>query len=214
MDLFTDNLVLFWIAFQTTVGLSSLSLVGALAIGAIITAMRVGPIASLRGGARAYIECVRSAPPLVLLLLFVFGLPKIGLQYSFFLSSAVVLTVYTSAFVAEALRSGINAIPHGQAEAARSLGLTFRQTMRHVVLPQSFRTVVPPLGNTLIILIKNTSLAAAVSVGELTKLSSRLITEEARPVEVLVIVGICYLMLTLPLASFVRRAEKKLVVVR
>ena len=146
MDLFTDNLVLFWIAFQTTVGLSSLSLVGALAIGAIITAMRVGPIASLRGGARAYIECVRSAPPLVLLLLFVFGLPKIGLQYSFFLSSAVVLTVYTSAFVAEALRSGINAIPHGQAEAARSLGLTFRQTMRHVVLPQSFRTVSPHWG--------------------------------------------------------------------
>jgi glutamate transport system permease protein len=148
------------------------------------------------------------------LLLFVFGFPKMGVQYSFFLSSVIVLAVYTSAFVAEALRSGINAIPVGQAEAARAMGLTFSQTLRYVVLPQSFRTVIPPLGNTLIILIKNTSLAAAVSVGELTKLSSRLITEEARPIAVLIVVGICYLMLTLPTGYFVGAAEKRLAVLR
>ena len=150
-----------------------------LVLGTLLCAMRVGPIAVLRGTAATYITVVRNTPLLVVFFVFSFVAPVFGLTFSFvdvhvgafdfteFFSVAVVsLSLYTSTFVAEALRAGINAVPLGQAEAARSIGLTFGGTMREVVLPQAFRASVPPLASVQIALIKNTSVAAVFGVAE------------------------------------------------
>jgi glutamate transport system permease protein len=125
------------------------------------------------------------------------------------------LTLYTSAFVAEAVRSGINAVPPGQAEAARALGLSFAETLRSVVLPQAFRTVVPPLGNVWIALAKNTSIAAGFGVTELTASLQRLANvnaDQLAAVFLAVVVG--YLVITLPSAWGIRVLERRLVVLR
>jgi glutamate transport system permease protein len=130
--------------------------------------MRVAPAPPLRWAATTYVDIVRNTPLTLVFVLMVFGLPELGFRFSFFVRAVVSLSVYTSAFVCEVLRSGINAVQPGQAEAARALGMTFGQTMRTIVLPQAFRTVIPPLGNLLIALTKNTAIAEAFGVVEAT----------------------------------------------
>jgi len=131
--------------FRLTVALTLASFAGALAIGLVIASMRVSPVAPLRAAGTLYVETVRNIPLLVLMFLFFFGFPKIGIQYPPFPSAVITLSVYTGAFLAEAIRSGINTVAQGQAEAARAIGLTFGQSMRLVVLPQALRAVVAPI---------------------------------------------------------------------
>jgi glutamate transport system permease protein len=176
--------------------------------------MRVSPAAPVRAAGLLYVETVRNTPPLVLLFLFVFGLPKVGVKYSLFLSAVVVLGGYTGAFVGEALRSGINSVHVGQAEAARSLGLTFTQTLRYVVLPQAFRTVVPPLGGLLSALVRNTALAAPIGVVELTGGADKLNTVEANPIPIFIGVAIAYMIITLPLGGLIGVVERRFAVAR
>ena len=142
---------------MTTLRLFVVSGALSLLFGTILAAMRVGPIAILNRAGALYVTIFRNTPLLVLLLLVVFGLPKLDVQIGSFNMNVLALTVYTSTFVCEALRSGVNSIPLGQAEAARSIGLGFGQTMTQVILPQSFRAVVPPIASVLIALTKNTS---------------------------------------------------------
>jgi glutamate transport system permease protein len=130
--------------------------------------------------------------------LFFFGFPKVGIQYSSFTSAIIVLSVYTGTFVAETVRSGVNAVARGQAEAARALGLTFPQTLRVVVLPQALRTVIAPLGGIWIALLKNSALAVAIGVGELTNSAELLVTKTARPIPIFLGAGVAYLLLTVP----------------
>jgi len=134
---------------------------------------------------------------LVLLFLFYFGFPKVGIQYSPFPGAVIVLAAYTGAFVAEAIRSGVNTVAQGQAEAARAIGLTFAQSMRLVVLPQALRAVVAPIGNIFVALIKNTALALTISVMELGFQYQHLITETAQAVPISVGIVVCYLALAL-----------------
>src|SRR5690349_22181652 len=114
--------------------------------------MRVGPVRVLNVAGTIYVNVFRNNPLLILLLLLFFGLPKLGIHFGYFNVNVLALTLYTSPFICEALRAGVNSIPIGQAEAARSIGLGFTQTMRHVVLPQAFRAVVPPVASVLIAL--------------------------------------------------------------
>ena len=149
---------------RTTVVLTLASFALAMVVGTTVAAFRVSPVPPLRAAGALWVQLLRNTPLTVLLLLFVFGLTKVGLQYSFEVSAIIVFGAYTSAFVAETVRSGINSVSRGQAEAARAVGLTFPQVLGIVVLPQAFRTVVAPLGNIFIALTKNTSIAAIISV--------------------------------------------------
>jgi len=197
VSVLVHNLGAFGVGLRTTLALTLASFAGALAIGIVIASMRVSPVAPLRAAGTAYVEIVRNIPLLVLLFLFYFGFPKIGIQYRGFTSAVIVLSAYTGAFVAEAVRSGVNTVAQGQAEAARAIGLTFTQSMRLVVLPQALRAVVAPIGNIFVALIKNTALASTITVMELGFEYQLLITATAQPVPVALGTAVCYLVLAL-----------------
>jgi len=215
VQFFVDNFDLLRDAFLTTLSLSVLAGVLALVLGTLLAAMRVSPILPLRGLATFYVETFRNTPLTVVFFFMIFGLPQIDFVVGFFPGAVLSVGLYTAAFVCEALRSGINAVPPGQAEAARALGLTFGQSLSRVVLPQAFRTVVPPLGNVWIAMVKNTSIAAGFSVAELSSLLPRLVNADARDL-LLVLLGVVagYLLITLPSAFAVHRLERRLVVLR
>jgi glutamate transport system permease protein len=197
LNVLVDNAGAFGSGFRLTLELTLLSFAGALAIGLVIASMRVSPVAPLRAAGTLYVETIRNIPLLVLMFLFFFGFPKIGIQYPPFSSAVIVLAVYTGAFMAEAIRSGVNTVASGQAEAARAIGLTFAQSMRLVVLPQALRAVVAPIGNIFVALIKNTALALTISVMELGFQYQRLITVTAQPIPISIGIVVCYLALAL-----------------
>jgi glutamate transport system permease protein len=133
--------------FVVTLELTALAFIGALILGTLLAVCRVGPITPLRLVGSIYVEFFRNIPLLSLLILFVFGLPDIGITYSLFTSTAVCLALAAAAFVCEAMRAGINTVSVGQAEAARALGLPFTKCLRFVILPQAFRAMIQPLIN-------------------------------------------------------------------
>jgi glutamate transport system permease protein len=179
VNIVLDNLDLVVRGFTYTALLFVIAGVLSLALGTVLAAMRVGPVSVLRKAVAAYVTLIRNTPLLVVLIFFRIAGPKIGLNFGFvdivvgdirfnnvFAACVVALIVYTSTFVCEAIRSGINAVPLGQAEAARAIGLPFGGTMREVVLPQAFRAAIPPLASVQIALLKNTTLAGAFGVSE------------------------------------------------
>ena len=155
-------------AFGLTIGLLVVSGLIATVLGTVLAAFRVGPIPVLRWVGTIYVGIFRNTPLLIIFIFVFFAMPKLGLDFSFFVKGCVPLSIYTAAFVCEAVRSGINSVPVGQAEAARAVGMTFTQTMSQVVLPQAFRAVVPPMASVLIALAKNTSVAAGFGLMEAT----------------------------------------------
>jgi len=199
---------------RTTVALTLLSFAAALAIGTMVAAFRVSPVPPLRWAGTAWVEVLRNTPLSVLMLLFFFGFTKFGVQYAAFTSAIIVLSAYTSAFVAETVRAGINAVAQGQGEAARAIGLTFAQSLRQVVLPQALRTVAGPLGGLFIALIKNSSLASLLSVIDLTEVTDRLNTETARPIPVFVGAVAAYLLLTIPSGALIAVIERRAAIKR
>jgi glutamate transport system permease protein len=199
---------------RTTVGLTLLSFAVAFVVGTLVAAWRVGPVAPLRLVGTLWVDVFRNTPLAVLFVLFFFGFTKVGVSYSRFTSAVIVLAVYTSAFVAETVRSGINAVSRGQAEAARAIGLTFPQTLGLVVLPQALRTVVAPLGNVFIALTKNSSIASVIAVAEITRVADNLNTETAQPIPVFLGAAAAYLLLTLPSGFLVGAIERRVAVKR
>jgi glutamate transport system permease protein len=179
MDVLIDNAGALLAAFGVTLKLLVVAGLLSLVWGTVLAAMRVGPIRVLNVAGGLYVTLFRNTPLLVLLLLIFFGLPKLGITWGYFWPNIIALTVYTSSFVCEALRSGVNSISLGQAEASRSLGMTFSQSMREVILPQAFRAVVPPLASVLIALTKNTSLVAIFGLPDLTARMKDLLTDHA-----------------------------------
>ncbi|MFI7127312.1 amino acid ABC transporter permease [Nonomuraea sp. NPDC050153] len=160
-------------AFWMTIRLTAVSALGSIVLGTLLTAMRVSPLTSLRGAANVYVTMMRNTPLTLVLMFTGLGIgAQLGVELSDdiatnnFWLAVVGLTAYTSAFVCEALRSGLNTVPVGQAEAARSLGLGFTKTLGLITLPQAFRAVVAPLGSIMIALTKNTTIALVVGVGE------------------------------------------------
>lgn len=179
MDVLTSDFDLYLKGFGYTLFLFLVSGLLSLVLGTILVACRVGPVAVLRWAGGAYVTLVRSTPLVVVFAFFQFAAPMLGIRFNwvdvhvgafdftnFFAVAVLSLTLYTSCFVCEALRSGVNAVSLGQAEAARAIGLTFGGTMTQVVLPQALRASVPPLASVLIALIKNTSVAFIFGVGE------------------------------------------------
>src|SRR5262245_47515943 len=146
LDFVIDQLPTFWQGFRTTLVLALLSYVGAFILGTLLAIMRISPAAPARAAGTAYVEWFRNVPLAVLMFVAILCLPKLEIRLDAFKAALLVLVTYTAAQICEALRAGVNSVGKGQAEAARALGLTFGQNLRHVVLPQAGRTVVPPLG--------------------------------------------------------------------
>jgi glutamate transport system permease protein len=210
-----DNFSLLWDAFLTTLGLSLLAGLLALVLGTLLAAARVSPIPPLRGLATFYVETFRNTPLTVVFFFLIFGLPQIDFILGFYTGAVLSLGLYTAAFVCEAVRSGINAVSAGQAEASRAIGLTFGQSLREVVLPQAFRTVIPPLGNVFIAMVKNSSIAAGFATSELSSLLPRLVNADAGQLTaVLLGVVIAYMLITLPMAFAVNRIERRVAILR
>ena len=184
-------------------------------IGTLVAALRISPVPALRGFATVYTEVLRNTPLTLVLFFCAFVLPQLGVRLDYMLAAIVGLTLYTSPFVAEAVRSGINGVPVGQAEAARAIGLRFGQTLGLVVLPQAIRMVIPPLINVLIALTKNTSVAAGFAVLELVAVSRQVIQLNGdATITILVAVAVFYLVITVPLGQAANALERRARVLR
>lgn len=214
MGVVFDNLGAFGQGLRTTASLTVLSYLVAFLVGTFVAGLRVSPIPPLRWLGTVWTEALRNTPLTVLFFVFFFGFTKIGISYVPFTSAVIVLGCYTSAFVAETVRSGINSVAPGQAEAARALGLTFPQVLLTIVLPQALRTVVAPLGSLFVALTKNTSIAFTVSVVELTSVVTRLANETGQAVPLYAGVAVAYLLLTLPSSAVIGVIERKVAIRR
>ncbi|WP_330270569.1 amino acid ABC transporter permease [Lentzea sp. NBC_00516] len=196
--------------FLNTVALTLLSFAGALLVGLLVAVLRIVPVPLLRGAGAAYVELWRNIPLLAWLVLFVFGLPEVGVKMPLFWTAFTAIALYEAAFVAEALRSGVNSVASGQGEAARALGLSFRQSLRHVILPQASRRVVQPLANIAIALTMATALAGVVGVVDMTRAAQRINLELAQPLLVFTGVGLCYLVMAAGIGFGARVLERRL----
>ena len=208
-------------AFWLTIRLAFFSAIGALVLGTVVAVMRVSPVRVLQLMGTWYVNIFRNTPLTLLMVLSVLGLSFImgmslsnDFQQNAIRWAIVMLSVYHAAFVCEALRSGVNTVPAGQAEAARSLGLTFGQIMWQVVLPQAFRGSIAPLGSTLIALIKNTTVAAVIGVTEAAGLMQEIIENETGSLGVFLIFAAGFVILTLPLGLFFTSLSRRLAVRR
>lgn len=215
MDALVENFPRFVDAFLVTLRLLVVSGVGALIIGTVVAALRISPVPALRSFATVYTEVLRNTPLTLVLFFCAFVLPQLGVRLDYVVAATIGLTLYTSPFVAEAVRSGINGVPVGQAEAARAIGLRFGQTIGLVVLPQAIRMVIPPLINVLIALTKNTSVAAGFAVLELVAVSRQVIQLNGdATIPILVAVAVFYLVITVPLGQAANALERRVRVLR
>ncbi|HET7769901.1 MAG TPA: amino acid ABC transporter permease [Chloroflexota bacterium] len=204
------NTALLLQGLATTVQLAVLSLLLALALGLLFGVLRVVPFTPLRLLGTAYVEFFRNTPLLVQMYFAFFGLPWLGVRLPGFQAAFLALGIYTGAFVAEVVRAGILSVSRGQLEAARSLGLSYTQMMRHVVLPQAFATTVPPLGSLAIALTKNTSISSAIAVPDVMYNGNILNSRTFATYEIFAAIGAAYLALTLPLSWIVNQLEARL----
>jgi glutamate transport system permease protein len=214
VNVLIDNFSVYSEGFLGTVELTVYSSILALVLGFVMASFRVAPVGSLRAFGTAWVTVLRNTPLTLLFFAVLLGLPRFGLVLPFQLFAVLALGCYTSAFICEALRSGINTVPRGQGEAARSLGMTFRQTLSTVVLPQAFRTVIPPIGSTLIALAKNSAIAGAFSVIELLGTYKILSERGYNIIWTFVWIAVGYLIITLTISAVFNVLEKRYGVAR
>lgn len=213
-----DVLAAFWVNLQLTFWAA----IGSAVLGALVALMRISPIASLRLLGTGYVNLFRNTPLTIILVFLVLGVwSQLGVNLSadfnrnFFYWAVIGLSLYHAAFVCEAIRSGVNTVPVGQAEAARAIGLSFLPAARLVIFPQALRGAITPLGNTLIALTKNTTVAAAASVPEISSLMKTMI--EFRPdviIAIFLVVALGFVLIVVPVGLLTTWASRKLAVKR
>lgn len=220
-DTLLDNRELFVEAFRTTISLTLVSGVICVVAGTFLAGMRVSPVPILRATGTAYVNVIRNTPLTLIFVFCFFGLPKVGIEtLTPYTRAVIAMSVYTSAFICEVMRSGINTVDPGQAEAARAVGMTFGQTLRLIVLPQAMRSAVPPLVSTLIAMAKNTTIAAGFSVAEAGRI--RAVLTEPNPttqityeqLHILIWVALCFVVMLLPLSLVQQALERRWKVAR
>ena len=215
MNVLIDNLPLLLRGFRTTLALSAVAALIAVVLGVLLAAIRVSPVPTLRWAGALYVNTIRNTPLTLVYAFMAFGVPRLDFQVGPFRAAAIALGLYTAAFICEAVRSGVNAVPVGQAEAARSIGLTFTGTLRHVVLPQAVRSVIPPLGSILIALVKNSAIAEFFAVAEATKVFDDLVRDNPQELYWLFFgVALGYVIIVLAISGVFRLLESRLVVLR
>jgi putative glutamine transport system permease protein len=211
---------LFFNGLWLTIQISVLGLIGAIAIGTLIALARVSPLVPLRWIGGAYVEFFRNTPLIVQLFFWFLGLGALGFRFStdtfesIFRAAVTGMALYHGAYVAEIVRGGLLGVDRGQIEAARSLGLSYLQMIRYVQLPQTFRSVIPPLGNIGIALVKNTSLASTIGVAELLYAAEIVESRTFRAEEAFIAATMLFLLLTIPLGIVVNALERRLLVAR
>lgn len=210
MDVVAENIDVLLKGFGTSLALIFFSTIFAFAGGALLAILRISPVPLFRKAATGYTETFRNVPTAVVLFFTLFALPQIGLSLSFFGAALVGLSIYYAAFFAESIRSGFNAIPAGQFEAGRSVGMPFVTSVRLVALPQAFRTVIPPLINNFIALTKSSAIASAFGVTELLAAADQLIPDNPDAVMIILsAVAVFYLLITIPAGSVAHYIEKR-----
>ncbi|MFV2016938.1 amino acid ABC transporter permease [Micromonospora sp. LOL_023] len=235
MRVLVDHFDVFVGGFWLTLQLCVLSATGALLIGTFIAILRISPVPPLRWLGGAYVTIFRNVPLTIVMFFSAFGLPalgsnadflripglssifsRLGIDLPYFRFAVIALSVYTGAFVCEAIRSGINAVSPGQAEAARAIGLTFTQNLRYVVLPQAWKAAIVPLGSVIIAMIKNSALAGFFGVvGDLSNSAQNLTSALGEPIiPVFVGISIGFLIMTVPLGMLLDRVEGRRAVAR
>ena len=157
-----------------------------------------------------YVEVIRGTPLLAQLFLVYFGLPSLGINLPPFTAAVIAMGINSGAYVTEIFRGGIQSIERGQMEAARSLGLSYLQAMRYIILPQAFKRILPPLGNEFIAMLKDSSLASTIAIAELMRVGREITSRTFRSFEVLAVVALLYLAITLPLSLLVRYTERRM----
>lgn len=209
-------------AFWGTIKLAILGTIGSLILGTIVAVLRLSPVKVFQWMGTWYVNTFRNTPLTLLMVFSILGLTFIlGIQLNnedissnVFRWAAVMLSVYHGAFICEALRSGVNTVPAGQAEAARAIGLTFGQSMQHVLLPQAFRGSIAPIGSTIIALVKNSTVAAVIGASEAANLMSVVIENEGSRFDVFLVFAIGFVILTLPLGLLFTSMSRRLAVKR
>lgn len=216
MEGVTENLDLFWSGYLRSLGICLWGMVGSLVLGTIIAAFRVSPIPSLRAFGTGWVTLLRNMPLTVVLFFMAFGLPEVGVNRTYYFFGVLALILYTSAFVCEALRAGINSVSAGQAEASRAIGLTFSQSLGQVILPQAFRSSVPPVGSVIIAMFKNSAVVGAFGVGrDLFSVGKNLSSAQGYDaLPVLTGVAIAYLCITIPAGLLLGVIERRVVIAR
>ncbi|KRE74431.1 amino acid ABC transporter permease [Arthrobacter sp. Soil762] len=202
------------VALKNTVIYTALSFVVGVSGGLLLALMKLSPVGPYRWLATIYIEFFRGVPALLVFIAFGYGIPTaFGIRFDIYVTVMLALGMVAAAYIAETLRAGLQAVPKGQLEAARSLGMPQWRAMVSIVIPQAFKIVLPPLTNEIILLTKDSSLVyvlgMAVSQYELTKLGRDGITQPGAGLTPLVVAGACYLIITIPLGILARRFESR-----
>lgn len=199
---------------RLTVQLALIAVAIGLLIGSFVGIGRVSGNRVIRTLTGIYVDFIRGTPLLVQLFLVYFGLPSIiGRPIPAFTAAIAAMGINSGAYVAEIVRAGIQSIDKGQMEAARSIGLTYSQSMRYIIFPQAFRRIIPPLGNEFIAMLKETSLVSVIALEDLLRKGQVVITRTFRPFEVYIVVALIYLVMTLAISRLVAWSEKRLKVV-
>lgn len=201
---------LFLEGFINTLLASFIALIGSLILGVLMGIFQLTPNKFLKGFANVYVEWFRNIPLLVIVMFFYVAVPMYFVNISGFWAGAIGLIIYTSAFIADNVRAGILTVPQGQREAGLSQGMTEGQIMRHIILPQAIRIVIPPLGNQFINLVKNSSILAMVAGLDLMYFGDFVAMETFNTFDTYILVGMLYLLITLPLTYIIKRVEIKL----
>jgi polar amino acid transport system permease protein len=193
-----------------TFAITGLSLVGALVFGLVAALLRLSGIPVISQLVRFYIDVFRGTPLLIQLVWIYYALPiAIGVSFSAFFSTVLTLWLNMGAFLGEIFRAGIQSIDRGQRDAAFVLGMNYRQTMRHIVLPQAVTRMLPPIGSSMIVILKDSSLASVLAVPELTYQGTVLQASTFRPIEILTVVAVIYFILNYPLTLLVDWLERR-----
>lgn len=220
-ELFTANIAKVWSGYwqvflfeglRVTLTFTVIAVAMGVILGTVVAMLKMSRFKVVRFFVTVYIEVIRGTPILLQLYVFVFALPQIFtfVKLSNFIWVAVALSINSSAYVSEIIRSGIQAVDKGQTEAARSLGMSSRQTMMRIILPQAVKNILPALGNEFIMMLKETSLASTFYIGDLMTSYLKIRGATYIAFETLLIVGIIYLCLTYPLSKLVGLLEKKM----
>lgn len=205
---------LFLQGLGTTLQLTTLGFIFAMLIGTIMAIFRISPIVPLRAVGLIYVDVFRNVPLMSLIIVVVYALPEVGLMWGYTTSIIIAMSLVGGAFICEALRGGINSVPAGQIEAARSLGLTFRGVIGYVVLPQAFRSMVQPLVTVFIGIFLSSSLAGVVGVMDLTATVTYINNREARGLMTFMVAAVLYLVISLGAGVVGDRLERRMRVLR
>ena len=211
-----SNITFLLNGFGATILLSVIAAVLSMVVGLLVALPGMSANRWIRLPSRIYIEFVRAIPLLPMLFWVFYGLPVvlqsigISVRIDAFWGAVITLAISDSAFTAEIYRSGIQSIARGQTEAAKTIGLTYTQTMRYVILPQAIRRILPPLANQFIYIVKMSAFASVIGMQELTRRANELVVTEYRPLEIYTLLILEYLVLVLVISFFVRWLERRM----